>query len=219
MIPFIRNRRTGAIHISYSGNPKSRLASLKKQAVGDELELLGHAHGNYDARDAYWDRFLKHHVEESWFSGAILPDVMAIVEKAKTEVPKINVMLAADNEFATLYSNESTVFQALSELHRTSPIDWLVIAGERHLETAARKWATQNKVSVQSYYPTWSTKGKFAGFAAARKMLRARFDNKVLLAFLVGDGSTTMKSLMKSAEKLKIRMVKKAVKGRVAGVW
>src|SRR5262249_8695098 len=103
-------------------------------------------------------------------------------------------------------------------LHRATPIDWLVIAGERHLETAARKWATQNKVSVQNYYPTWRSKGKFAGFAAARKMLRARFDNKVLLAFLIGEGSTTMKSMMKSAETLKIRVVKKAVQGRVVGV-
>jgi hypothetical protein len=101
------------------------------------------------------------------------------------------------------------VARALAELHRVSPIARVIAAGGRAFEGRAEARAGQNGVDVRWYFPDWRKHGRFAGLKAGRRMLRATFDPKLVLAFLSERPSRSTLNLIGQARRAGIEVVVK----------
>jgi hypothetical protein len=211
MIYFIQDTVTGAIKIGYSANPQKRLKHLQNSNQ-NKLTLLYAMHGELEHESELLQRFEKFRMEGEWFSGEIAGAVSQIIAADKHNPRQLNlaVLVAGDVE----YTSQGLVFQALSEIHARTPIHYVVISGERPLDRAASAWANQNKAKVCYYFPNWRRHGRGGGAVAARKMLKAQFDQKQLLVFLTEKVTTSMNALIRAAERMGIPVIRKSVPSR-----
>jgi hypothetical protein len=178
------------------------------------LELLYAMHGELEHESELLQRFDKFKMEGEWFRGEIAGAVSQIIaaDRLNPRQLALAVLVAGEVE----HDGQVLVFQALSEIHVKTPIFCVVVSGERTLDRAASAWATQNKVKVCYYSPNWRRHGRGGGAVAARKMLKAQFDQKQLLVFLTDKISTSMNALIKAAEKKGIPVIRKSVPSRNA---
>jgi hypothetical protein len=211
MIYFIQDTITRAIKIGYSTNPQKRLMHLQNSNQ-NRLVLLYAMHGELEHEGELLQRFYTFKMEGEWFRGEIAGAVSQIIaaDKLNPRQPCLTVLVAGEVD----YNGQSLVSQALSEIHSATPIFCVVVSGERTLDRAAWAWANQNKVKVSYYLPNWRRHGRGGGAAAARKMLKAQFDQKQLLVFLEEKVSTSMIALIKGAEKKGIPVNRKSVPSR-----
>ncbi len=229
MIYFIQNKTTKAIKIGYSKKPTSRLKHLQT-ATPDELILLGTMHGGLEHESDFLERFAKHRLQGEWFKGAIQSEVSAILarEAANPQQPKMNVLVWSDRDFndqvdfvfcsdpvrqAIREKGHALVFQALDELHRTTPIGNVIIVAARGVPMLAAHWASQNNAKVYSYQPNWGRNGNGAMTKVGRQMLRSMFDSKMVLVFVTDKISSSTATFLKRAEKEGIPVLKKALPG------
>jgi hypothetical protein len=202
---FTQNTKTKGIKIGYSKNPKQRRSGLQT-ASEDDLVILGYIHGELEDERAYHQKFAEYRIKGEWFKPDILPAVLEIIAKNPLDrPPPSNVMVVGDGNFF----DQGLVWRALDELYAKNRIAWVVTAGERALEHWAWAWASRNKVDVYRYYPKWRTRGRFAGFEASRRLLRAMFDHKTFLAFLGERPGPSILRLIARAQKMGYEVVVK----------
>jgi hypothetical protein len=212
MIYFIQDTVTQAIKIGYSTNPQKRLKHLQNSNQ-HKLVLLYAMHGEFEHESELLQRFDNYKMEGEWFRGEIAGAVSQIIaaDKLNPRQLSLTVLVAGEVE-----GQVHLVFQALSGIHARTPIFCVVISGERAVDLDASAWARQNKVKIFGYLPNWRRHGKGGGAVAARKMLKAQFDQKMLLVFLPEKISTSMNALVRAAEKKGIPVVRKHVPSRNA---
>jgi hypothetical protein len=205
VIYFTQDTQTKAIKIGYSKDPKKRRSGLQS-ATPNTLLLLGMIHGGLEHERAYHEKFAEYRIQGEWFKGDILPAVLEIIAKNPIDrPPPSNVIVVGDGEF----NDQSLVFRALDELHAKNPIAWVITGGERMLERWAWAWADRNKVDVYRYYPKWRSRGRFAAFDVQRRLLRAMFDPKTVLAFLAGRPNSSALTSVNRARKMGIEVLVK----------
>jgi hypothetical protein len=203
MIYFVQNSVTQAIKIGHSMKAP-RLAELQRRC-SDKLVLLGCFHGGAEHKKWFFDDFAQFHLEGDWYKGEILGKVKELIAKNAGKEPEVSVVVTGDSAF----NNQPLVIQTLNELHAKNPIGWVITGGNRPFDLAAYDWSIQNKqVGLYRYHPVKSH-GKVGFFEVGPKMLKSRFEHKVLLAFVTSNPTPSTLKMIKAAEKRGIPVVQK----------
>jgi hypothetical protein len=221
MIYFTQDTQTKAIKIGYSKNPTKRRAGLQS-STPSQLVLLGCVPGGLEHESAYHEKFAAFRLHGEWFKPDIWPAVLQIIahEAASPSPVTTSVIVAGDSDRDFIMSSdpretakkdalECAVARALDEIHAQSRVEWVIIGGERQVEVFAARWARRHKVNVYPYYPNWKRYGRGAPAKVGRQMLRALFDHKILLVFPGAKMSTTIRALIRQAEKAGIEVIRK----------
>ena len=213
MLYFIQDTVTRVIKIGYSTNPQKRLKHLQNSNQ-NKLVLLYAMHGELEHEAERLQRFNNFKMEGEWFKADIVDPISQIIAADNPRQPRLTVLVAGELE----YGGQALVFQALNEIHGKTPILCVVISGARSLDHTTSTWANENKVRIYCYFPNWRMHGRGGDAVAARRMLKAQFDQKQLLVFLTGKVNTSTNALIKAAEKKGIPVIRKSGPSRHSAV-
>jgi hypothetical protein len=169
---------------------------------------------------AYHEQFAQHRLHGEWFRGDIFPSVQKILAEEATRPAPLttNVIVAGDSENHFAWSSnpqqmaeqanlQTLVEQSLEEIHAKTPIACVLLGGVRQIERFAHQWVMQHKVPVIFYEQNWRRYGRGAAAQAGKQMLRAMFDQKVLLVFPGVKVSSMVQGLIRRAEKAGIEVL------------
>jgi hypothetical protein len=214
VIYFVLNTVTREIKIGYSKSPKNRLAELKT-ATSHELVKLGEIPGGLEHEAELHARFAKYRVRGEWFTGEIRGAVQEIIDEHVANAPqlKTNVLVTGNRDF----DDRTLVFSTLDGINAQTPVVWALIGGDRREERFAWEWATEHKVPIQPFHTDWKKYGRGTGSEVGKRMLRALFDPKLVLAFFTDRVSPTLRAFVRRAEKEGVEVIR--IQIQAAKVW
>ena len=105
------------------------------------------------------------------------------------------------------FTDQEFIFKTLNEIHKETPITFLVSGMAKGVDESCFKWAMKNEINTMCVPAKWKRDGKAAG-PIRNKEMADMFDYDLVIAFPGGKGTAHMVKYCK-ALKLNVQEYKK----------
>jgi YspA, cpYpsA-related SLOG family len=128
----------------------------------------------------------------------------------QTDQRKLRVVVTGGRDF----DGRVTVFEALDQVHESTPIVLLIHGAAAGADALASEWAESRGVPAEAYPADWSQYGRAAGPVRNAHMLARRPD--LLIAFPGGRGTADMVRRAKAAGVAVLKITGREARSRLA---